>query len=104
MDFIKETETRDALSTIGYPHKFIDDRPPKITLYRHKPQYNVSGDIVKDAGTKVGPLPSDPGYILKCGTKLGQFQWPPSEACQCQWCPETYAKKKEVQKVSLDNK
>ena len=76
------------LANVGYSMKYIDEWQPKTTLYRHKPSYNAEGDIVSETGTTVDNVPGSPDYVLR-KSKIGLFQWPPSESCDCQWCQES---------------
>ena len=69
----------------GYSLKYIDEWRSKITLYRHRPAYNVSGAIDSDVGTTVTGVPGNPDYVMK-KAKIGLFTWPPSNTCECQWC------------------
>ena len=73
------------LANVGYSMKYIDEWQPKTTLHRHKPSYNAEGDIVAEVGTTVGNVPGAPDYVLR-KARIGLFQWPPSESCECQWC------------------
>ena len=79
---------KNELASIGYSLQYIDEWQPKTTLYRHKPSYNTSGKIDADVGTEVSGVPGSPDYVLR-KSKIGLFQWPPSESCDCQWCQES---------------
>jgi hypothetical protein len=61
--------------------------PPKTTLYRHKPGYNIDGEIVFEVGTTVVNVPGNPDYVLP-KSRIGLFPWPPSSTCKCRWCAE----------------
>jgi hypothetical protein len=76
---------QNELGGLGYSLRYIDEWQPKTVLYRHKPDYNVDGDIVQDVGSAVKGIPGNPDYVLK-KSKIGQFGWPPSESCTCRWC------------------
>ena len=82
---------QNQLADIGYSLRYIDEWQPKTTLYRHKPDYNVGGDIVQDVGTTVKNVPGNPDYVMK-KSKIGQFVWPPSDTCECKWCVERATK------------
>ena len=84
------------LANIGYSLKYIDDWQPKVTLYRHKPSYSVSGKISEDVGTEVNGIPGSPDYVLR-KSKIGLFQWPPSETCECQWCTARVVEKAKIE-------
>ena len=76
---------QNQLADIGYSLRYIDEWQPKITLYRHKPGYNVDGDIAHHVGSAVKNVPGNPDYVMK-KAKIGLFTWPPSNTCECQWC------------------
>ena len=82
---------QNELAGIGYSLRYIDEWQPKTTLYRHKPDYNIDGDIVQDVGSTVKNVPGNPDYVMK-KSKIGQFGWPPSDACGCKWCVERATK------------
>jgi hypothetical protein len=69
----------------GFYLRYIDEWQPKTTLYRHKPSYNVEGEITGDVGTMVKGVPGSPDYVLR-KSKIGLFPWPPSVGCTCRWC------------------
>ena len=77
------------LAGLGYSIKALEKElwQPKVTLYRHTPAYNNSGQMSDDIGTTIKNLPSEPSYIARCA-RLGQFTFPPSESCICPWCKE----------------
>ena len=93
----ERNKMKTELAGIGYSLKYIDEWQPKTTLYRHKPAYTVEGGIAKDIGTAVTNVPGSPDYVLK-KSKIGLFQWPPSETCECQWCTARV-----VEKVKIEN-
>ena len=84
------------LANIGYSLKYIDDWQPKVTLYRHKPSYSVSGKISEDVGTEVNGIPGNPDYVLR-KSKIGLFQWPPSDTWDCQWCTARVIEKAKIE-------
>jgi hypothetical protein len=98
----ERNKMKTELAGIGYSLKYIDEWQPKITLYRHKPACTVEGDIAKDIGTAIPNLPGNPDYVLR-KSKIGLFQWPPSDTCECQWCKVRVAEKAKVEnKVSKE--
>ena len=78
---------KNELASAGFTLRYIDEWQPKTTLYRHKPSYNVDGEITEDVGTTVKGVPGSPDYVLR-KAKIGLFPWPPGENCTCQWCAE----------------
>tara|TARA_R100001129_G_scaffold98240_1_gene66900 strand:- start:245 stop:607 length:363 start_codon:yes stop_codon:yes gene_type:complete len=89
------------LANHGYSMKYIDEWPPKTTLFRHKPVYDGNGNVVKEIGDKLFNLPGNPDFVL-LKSKIGLFPWPPSNDCTCKWCSERNVKVKaeEPQTVS----
>ena len=87
----ERNKQQNELAGIGYSLRYIDEWQPKTTLYRHKPDYNVGGNIVQDVGTTVKNVPGNPDYVMK-KSKIGQFGWPPSDTCECKWCKERATK------------
>ena len=87
------------LANVGYSMKYIDEWQPKTTLYRHKASLNVEGEIVREVGTTVGNVPGNPDYVLR-KARIGLFQWPPSESCECQWCQEPSKAPKVEQQIT----
>jgi hypothetical protein len=83
---------QNELAGIGYSLKYIDEWQPKTILYRHKPDYNIEGDIVQDVGSTVKNVPGNPDYVMR-KSKIGQFGWPPSDTCECRWCKERAAER-----------
>ena len=83
-------ELRDELVGAGYSVKYLDDWQPKTVLYRHKPQYNLEGKIVFDVGSTVSGVPGNPQYVLT-KARIGLFNQPPSDTCECRWCKERLA-------------
>ena len=83
----ERNKQQNQLANIGYSLRYIDEWQPKTTLYRHKPDYNISGEIVQDVGSTVKNVPGSPDYVMK-KSKIGQFGWPPSDTCTCRWCVE----------------
>jgi len=82
----RNQQKRDLVN-IGYSMKYIDDWQPKATLYRHKPSYNVSGEVAEDVGSTIKVVPGNPDYVLR-KAKIGLFTWAPGESCECQWCTQ----------------
>jgi len=87
----ERNKQQNQLANIGYSLRYIDEWQPKTILYRHKPDYNIDGDIVQDVGTPVKNVPGNPDYVMK-KSKIGQFGWPPSDTCECKWCVERATK------------
>jgi len=87
------------LANVGYSMKYIDEWQPKTTLHRHKPSYNAEGDIVAGVGTTVDNVPGSPDYVLR-KARIGLFQWPPSESCECQWCQKPSKATKVEQQIT----
>ena len=83
-------ELRDELVGAGYSVKYLDDWQPKTTLYRHEPLYNTEGNIIFDVGSTVSGVPGNPQYVLR-KARIGLFNQPPSDACECRWCRERAA-------------
>ena len=81
---------KDELTSVGFSMKYIDEWSPRTTLYRHKPSYNVDGELMEGIGTTVRGVPGEPSYVLK-KAKIGLFPWKPNEGCTCKWCFETEA-------------
>jgi len=81
----ERTGLREELTSQGYSWNYIDDWPPKITLYRHREIRNPSGDVVSPAGTALPNLPGQPDYVNR-KARQGLLQWPPSDSCTCRWC------------------
>ena len=78
---------KDELTSVGFSMKYIDEWHPRTTLYRHKPSYNIDGEMTADIGTSVKGVTGEPSYVLK-KAKIGLFPWKPNEGCTCQWCNE----------------
>jgi hypothetical protein len=89
----ERNKQRNELASIGYSLKYIDEWQPKTTLYRHKPAYDVRGNIDSDVGTTVKGVPGNPDYVLRKAS-IGLFPWPPSATCTCKWCSEQKAENK----------
>ena len=87
----ERNKQQNQLANIGYSLRYIDEWQPKTMLYRHKPDYNIDGDIVQDVGSTVKNVPGNPDYVMK-KSKIGQFGWPPSDTCECKWCVERATK------------
>ena len=86
----ERNQQKNALARAGFTLGYIDEWQPKTTLYRHKPSYNMEGDITEDVGTSVRGVPGSPDYVLKKAL-IGLFPWVPSENCTCEWCAERTA-------------
>jgi hypothetical protein len=78
---------KDELASAGFTLRYIDEWQPKTTLYRHKPSYNVDGEMTGDVGTSVKGVPGSPDYVLR-KAKIGLFPWLPGNGCTCKWCVE----------------
>ncbi len=92
-DISQRNKQKQELATLGYSLGFIDDRAPKMTFYRHKPDLNVEGLVVSEVGSALHNLPSSPDYVLKM-SKMGRFAWLPGGDCTCKWCVERNVKVK----------
>ena len=80
MTGIQERNQQKAeLANLGYSLKYIDDWPPKTTLYRHK------SDTPEGKGTAIPNVPGNPDFVLS-KSRIGLFPWPPSVTCMCKWC------------------
>ena len=64
-DISQRNKQKQELATVGYSLGFIDDRAPKMTFYRHKPDLNIEGLVVSEVGSSLNNLPSSPDYVLK---------------------------------------
>ena len=87
---------KSELANIGYSMKYIDEWQPKVTLYRHTASLNAQGEVIRDIGTTVSGVPGNPDYVLR-KSKIGLFQWPPSETCECQWCTARVVEKAKIE-------
>ena len=97
----ERTELRDKLVSQGYDWKYIDEWQPKVTLYRHCPVKSPKGEIISPRGTAIKNLPGHPDYVHK-KTKIGLFQWPPSDTCACRWCVEESKASTKTKIVEVD--
>ena len=98
----ERNKMKTELAGIGYSLKYINDWQPKITLYRHTASLNTEGEVIRDIGTAISGVPGNPDYVLR-KSKIGLFQWPPSDTCDCQWCKVRVAEKAKVEnKVSKE--
>ena len=79
----------------GYSINYVDEWQPKTNLYRHAPGLNVSGDISFPVGNLVEGVPGSPDYVLR-KAKIGMFQYPPSDTCECRWCVDRAVETKKV--------
>ena len=84
---MERNQQKVELAQLGYSLKYIDDWPPKTTLYRHKPSYSIDGGIAEDIGTSTPNVPGSPDYVLS-KARIGLFPWLPSATCECKWCKE----------------
>jgi hypothetical protein len=78
---------RLELVSAGYTLGRIDEDRPRTILYRHKPSYNTDGGISQEIGSTSEGVPGTPDYILR-KARIGLFERPPSENCECRWCVE----------------
>ena len=90
-----------ALANQGYAMIYIDEWPPKTTLFRHKPVYDGNGNVVKEVGERLFNLPGNPDFVL-LKSKIGLFPWPPSKDCTCKWCSQANEKKTKSDDVITD--
>ena len=98
----ERTELRNELVSQGYAWEYVDEWQPKTTLYLHRAKKNQVGEEVIPVGTKISGVPGNPDYVLR-KSKIGLFQWPPSDTCECQWCKVRVAEKAKVEnKVSKE--
>ena len=81
----ERNQQKIELANNGFTLRYIDEWQPKTTLYRHKPSYNIDGEMTADVGTTVNGVPGSPDYVLR-KSKIGLFPWPPSNVCTCRWC------------------
>ena len=82
---VERQQLRQELVSQGYAWEYIDAWPPKVTLYRHAPGLNISGDVVFPVGTAVKGVPGNPDYVAK-KSRLGMLPEMPSDTCECRWC------------------
>ena len=87
---------KTELANIGYSLKYIDEWQPKTILYRHKAMHFDSGDVSHEVGSEVKNVPGNPDYVLR-KSKIGLFQWPPSDTCDCQWCTARVVEKAKIE-------
>ena len=83
----ERNKMKTELASLGYSMKYIDEWQPKTTLYRHKPSYNIAGEVSEGIGTTTKGVPGNPDYVLR-KAHIGLFPWPPTEKCECKWCAE----------------
>ena len=86
----ERTIQRAELVSQGYSWEYVDGHPPKVTLYRHAPKLNTAGLIVEDVGVAIKGIPGNPDYVLR-KAKIGLFNRPPGNGCECKWCRERAA-------------
>jgi len=103
-DIAGRNKQKVELASLGYSLKYIDEWQPKTTLYRHKPSYNEEGFIVADIGTTTPNVPGSPDYVLS-KSRIGLFQWPPSDTCTCRWCATANpsAKKRDEAVIAVED-
>ncbi len=94
----ERNKLKQELAGLGYSLKYIDEWTPKTRLYRHKPSYNVDGDILKEVGTYVDNVPGNPDYVQR-KAKIGLFTWKPGPECECKWCGESFKQDNEKPEV-----
>ena len=83
-------KVKNELVGLGYSMRYVNEWQPKIRLYRHKPAYNIEGDLTDEVGTHGDNVPGEPRYLLR-KAQMGLFGFPPSETCECSWCQERQA-------------
>ena len=94
---------RKELGEAGYAWDYVDEWQPKTNLYRHAPGLNINGDISSPVGSLVKGVPGSPDYVLR-KARIGMFQHPPGDACECQWCAErAVEEKQEVSNAKTGN-
>ena len=86
----ERNQQKNELANAGFTLRYIDEWQPKTTLYRHKPSYNIEGEITEDVGTAVRGVPGSPDYVLR-KARIGLFPWVPGNGCTCKWCIENNA-------------
>ena len=86
----ERNQQKNELANAGFSLRYIDEWQPKTTLYRHKPSYNIEGEITEAVGTAVRGVPGSPDYVLR-KAKIGLFPWLPGDKCNCKWCGEKQA-------------
>ncbi len=100
----KDRETvKQELVSSGYTLEYLDEWPPKTTLYRHTDGLNTVGDIVKPYGSTVEGVPGNPDYVLR-KARIGWFPYPPSNACTCRWCAERAVESQRLEEIPDDYK
>ena len=97
----ERNQQKIELANQGYSMKYIDEWPPKTTLFRHKPVYDGNGNVVKEVGERLFNLPGNPDFVL-LKSKIGLFPWPPSKDCTCKWCSQANEKKTKSDDVITD--
>ena len=75
----------------GFSLEYVDEWQPKTTLYRHAPGLDIEGNEVFPVGSEIKGVPGNPDYGLR-KTRLGMFNYPPSDTCECRWCIARKAK------------
>jgi len=94
---------RKDLGAAGYSLDYIDEWQPKANLYRHAPGLNATGETVFPVGSLVKGVPGTPNYVIK-KSKIGMFQRPPGDTCECRWCVDRAIEaKKEVSNAKTGN-
>ena len=94
----ERNQQKVELASLGYSMKYIDEWPPKTTLYRHK------SDTPGGMGAALPIVPGNPDFVLSMA-RIGLFPWPPSETCKCRWCAtdKPVAKKKTETVMAVDD-
>ena len=83
----ERNQQKEELASAGFSLRYIDEWQPKTILYRHKPSYNVEGEMTEGVGSTARGVPGSPDYVLR-KSRIGLFPWPPSDTCECRWCKE----------------
>ena len=97
----ERNQQKIELANQGYSMKYIDEWPPKTTLFRHKPVYDGNGNVLKEVGERLFNLPRNRDYVL-LKSNIGLFPWPPSKDCTCKWCSQANEKKTKSDDVITD--
>ena len=94
---------RKELGEAGYAWDYVDGWQPKTNLYRHAPGLSATGETVFPVGSLVKGVPGSPDYVLR-KARIGMFQRPPGDTCECRWCVErAVEEKQEVSNAETGN-